>query len=202
MAPNVRSPRRGSSEHAHRAGALNAVDEPWFVCLVRRFVDECQFDSLRSLSIWASQRLIGRLHHGSIADLAWATTLPMRTHRCTRPATPQHHVSEDRYLPASSAGQVFSAPCSGVLALLFHMFSKPWLSATNHKRVLHCPKRNRLRWPKSRWLRPRSGLAAWQQVRLLTGCFDLESRGDAALSLLPAVRLAGKEREHLWSCSR
>ena len=83
--------------------------------------------------------------------------------------------------PASSAAQVFSAPCSGVLALLFHMFSKPWFSAANHERVLHCPKRNRLRWPKSRWLRPRSGLAAWQQVRLLTGCFDLESRGDAAL---------------------
>jgi hypothetical protein len=46
---------------------------------------------------------------------------------------------------------------------------------------------------RSRWL------AASQTSDWL---FDLESRGDAALYALPAALLAGKEREHLWSCSR
>jgi hypothetical protein len=58
----------------------------------------------------------------SIADLAWTTTPPCpRAGELGRPPR-QHDVSENRYPPASSAGQVFSAPCSGVLALFFTCF--------------------------------------------------------------------------------
>jgi hypothetical protein len=50
---------------------------------------------------------VGRLNHGSIADLAWATTLPMRTHRGTRPAPRSMMFPKTGTHAASSAGRSF-----------------------------------------------------------------------------------------------
>src|SRR5215471_7425025 len=97
--------------------------------------------------------------------------------------------------PASSAGQAFSAPCSGVLAHLFHMFLNLWLSAATHKRVLHCSSAIDCGGP-NRDGCVQGGLVV-QQVRLPSSCFDSEAPATLRSPLLPAVRPARKEREHL-----
>ena len=118
------------------------------------------------------------------------TTLAMRTRRSTRPATPQHDVFEDRYPPSIKCGAgLFSTMLSR--PHLFHIFLNLWLSAANHKRVLHCSSAIDCGGPnRDGWVQ--GGLVVGQQVRLPSSCFDSESPGDAPFSAA-AGRAAGPQ---------